>query len=466
MTKSPLKLIWLTSLVVLVLASEATPVWSQTNNTGTSLPPRWGAVRNGQSSGSFSQMPSSGGLSSLEGLSNAMGQWLQQAQSAGSMVPVPGANGVNLGPLNPPPGTSSPGSGPNAPATGSAERGLRVTKGSGVLPNDRGQVWREYDITPYTSRVTKTNKPEQSILDWVLRETGPDLWFSQPLGILNADSRTLRVYHTPEIQEIVRSVVERFVDSNAQDHAIGLKLVTIGTPSWRARVLPLLTPVDIQSPGVEAWLISKENASLMVNELRQRADYRELQVPNFYVTNGFTQSFGRTRARSYVRSVRLRNDVWPGYELVNGQLQEGFQLDVSPLVSADGKVCDVAIKCNIDEVEKMIPVAVDVPAAGSVQRVELQIPQVVSWRLQERFRWPADQVLLLSCGVVISPDAQPAAGNLSLPFFQGANRADALLLVENWGKSAAQLLSPQVNPSVTVLPGVPGAPTVPGAVRR
>src|SRR6187399_3308830 len=26
-----------------------------------------------------------------------------------------------------------------------------ITKGTGVLPNDGGQVWREYELTPYTS---------------------------------------------------------------------------------------------------------------------------------------------------------------------------------------------------------------------------------------------------------------------------------------------------------------------------
>ena len=30
------------------------------------------------------------------------------------------------------------------------DRGAAVSKGSGTLPNDQGQVWREYDIRPYT----------------------------------------------------------------------------------------------------------------------------------------------------------------------------------------------------------------------------------------------------------------------------------------------------------------------------
>ncbi len=38
---------------------------------------------------------------------------------------------------------------PTAPA-GPEPTHARVSKGAGTLPNDQGQVWREYDITPYT----------------------------------------------------------------------------------------------------------------------------------------------------------------------------------------------------------------------------------------------------------------------------------------------------------------------------
>src|SRR5262245_65701583 len=56
----------------------------------------------------------------------------------------------------------------------SAPRGTiaKVTSGSGTLPNAGGQVWREYEITPYTLRVTSTNPPEQAIVAWILRDTG------------------------------------------------------------------------------------------------------------------------------------------------------------------------------------------------------------------------------------------------------------------------------------------------------
>ncbi len=121
----------------------------------------------------------------------------------------------------------------------------RVTKGPGTLPNEDGQVWREYDITPYTSRVTSTVKPEQAVVDWVLRETGHEVWHGTPLGILSADRRTLRVYHTPEIHAVVSDLVDRFVNSEAESHAFGIHVVTIGHPNWRAKAHRMLHPIAV-----------------------------------------------------------------------------------------------------------------------------------------------------------------------------------------------------------------------------
>ena len=70
----------------------------------------------------------------------------------------------------------------------------RVSKGSGTLPNDQGQVWREYDIRPYTNRVANTARPEQAIVDWILRETGYEAWHSDPVGLLERQPR-----HAPRL---------------------------------------------------------------------------------------------------------------------------------------------------------------------------------------------------------------------------------------------------------------------------
>jgi hypothetical protein len=313
-----------------------------------------------------------------------------------------------------------------------------VVKGSGTLPSDGGQVWREYDISPYTSRTKNQEKPEQAVVDWIIRETGTDVWFSEPLGILSAGRNTLRVYHTPQMQELVNDVVKRMVESDMEPHVLAVRLMTISSPAWRTRALPMMRSIDIQSPGVEAWLLSRENAAVLVGELRQRGDFRELVNPNLQIQSGQTETIARTRPRIYPRTVRQVSYA-PGIETVNGQIEEGFGMQLSPLMSLDGKTCDAAIKCNIDQVERLVPVNVDVNVGGQSQRAQIQVPQLVSWRFQERFRWPADQVLLLSCGVVASPAGNNSGGS-PLALFgalgQTAERADALLMVECRGKAS------------------------------
>lgn len=46
-------------------------------------------------------------------------------------------------------------------------------------------------------------------------------------------------------------------------------------------------------------------------------------------------------------------------------------------------------------------------STGQAYTGQINVPQVASWRLHERFRWPADEVLLLSCGVVAAPKVLP-----------------------------------------------------------
>jgi hypothetical protein len=342
--------------------------------------------------------------------------------------PLPANNATANNPVAPIGTKRSPG--PLTPITvaqGQLNLG-RITAGNGTLPNDAGQVWREYDLTPYTSRLKDVEKPEQAIIDWVIRETGTDVWFSSPLGILSADKNTLRVYHKPQIQELVKEVYDRFLSNSAETNRLGMRLITVNSPNWRARMMPLLKPVQVQSSGVEAWLVSRENVVLLMTELRQRADMRELSSQLVEITNGQSKPTGLTRPRNYVRSIRPRADLFGGYEQDVGTLQEGYSLELSPLLATDGKTMDLVLKCNIDQVERMIEVPLDVP--GAAQRISLQVPQLVSWRLHERFRWPTDQVLLLSCGVV----AAPANESRGLPLLGGlmnsTPRADALLFIE------------------------------------
>lgn len=345
----------------------------------------------------------------------------------------------------------------------------RITKGTGVLPNDGGQVWREYDLTPYTSKAKDVEKPEQAIIDWVLRETGTEVWFGTPLGILSADENTMRVYHTPEVQQAVKGIYDRFMATSAHATRLHVRVVTINNPNWRARVMGLLKPVEVKATGVDAWLVTRDNAAMLMNELRSRMDFREHAAPVVDVPNGQTYPLGLTKQRQYVRSIRPKPDTFPGYEPELATIDEGYAMALSPLMSVDGKSIDVVVKCNIDQVEKMIDVPLDVPTQlGQPQRMTIQVPQLVSWRLHERFRWPSDHVLLLSCGVVATPTGErpglPLIGSLV-----SKERADAILVIEPV-TAAAPLASgvglpgtPSLFPALQARPNVPftAAPLMP-----
>jgi hypothetical protein len=328
---------------------------------------------------------------------------------------------------------------PNQPtdsATQARTSAAKVSTGSGALPNDHGQLWREYDITPYTLRVTSTARPEQAIVDWILRETGYEAWHSEPLGILSANQRTLRVYHTAEMQATVADIVDRFVSSEADTQTFGLRVVTVNHPNWRARAQQLLKPISVQTPGVQAWLVEKEDAARLMAELRRRNDFREHSSPHLMVNNGQSSPVSATRSRSYIRSVSSRPDAWPGFEPETAFVDEGFSLEFTPLLSVDGNVIDATIKCNIDQVEKMIPVMLDVPTVVAPrQRTKIEVPQLAHFRFHERFRWPAEQVLLVGMGMVAVPvpsDAKSLVSGIRLSLTSSnAPRADLLVFVES-----------------------------------
>ena len=312
----------------------------------------------------------------------------------------------------------------------------RVTEGSGALPNDAGQVWREYDITPYVVRVTSTNRPEQAIVDWILRDTGYEAWHSEPFGFLSASQRTLRVYHTPQVQAAVADVVDRFVNTEAETSAFSVRVITIGHPDWRIKAKQMLHPVAVQTQGIQAWLVEKEDAALLLAELRKRTDFREHSSPQLLVNNGQSTTVAATRPKTYVRDITLHPNAWPAYEPEMGQFDEGFALELSPLLSLDGHTIDAVIKCHIDQLERLVPVMMDVPSQiAPHQRVKVEVPQITHCRLHERFRWPTGQMLLVGLGVVPTPvPTEPGPLKVPLPWSPSGARADLLVLVESKGK--------------------------------
>jgi hypothetical protein len=342
--------------------------------------------------------------------------------------------------------SKQPTASPHAQPQASTPRPNRaqVTEGTGKLPTDHGQIWREYDISPYTLRIQSTKHPEQAVVDWILRETGYETWHSTPVALLSADTHTLRVYHTPQMQTVVADIVDRFVNTQSDNHGFGLRIVTIHNPNWRIRAMPLMEPISVQSPGVQGWLLAKEDAALLLTKMKQRTDYREHSAPNQMAGNGQSLVISSMRPRTYIQGVAHTTTTWPGYQLEQGHLNEGFSLEFTPLLSLDTRTVDGVVKLRLSQVEKMIPVRLDVPSTlARNQQAQVEVPQMTMLQIHERFRWPADQVLLLSLGVVATPG--PTKTNpwtAALPLPKSAPRADALLFIESRGNNNQTAASP------------------------
>lgn len=357
-----------------------------------------------------------------------------------SSVPGPGASSASVPSLESMPAAGAPAA---TAAPGSTLRTQR-TGGGGTpnLPSDAGQYWEQYDLRPYTKELTTVDRPHQAVIDWILRDTGTDAWFTDPFGFINADRNTLRVYHNEQMQQLVRQAYERFVNGTTTPQMFGLRLLAINSPNWRTRGHSLLRSVPAQSPGVQAFLASKENSALLMAMLRGRSDFKELASVTITTHNGQPQVLEQLRTRNFVREFQ-RVDSWPPYLPVTGEIQEGYRLQMSPLLSLDKQNIDLVVKCHIDQVERFSGVTLELPLpGGQMHSGQIQVPQLASWRLHERFRWPADEVLLLSCGVVASPQA--TGGNTLLGqgtsligldriLPQAGDRADALLVIEYLG---------------------------------
>ena len=101
---------------------------------------------------------------------------------------------------------------------------------------------------------------------------------------------------------------------------------------------------------------------------------------------------------------------------------------------------DATIRCDVDQIEKMIPVMIDVPTQASPrQRTKIEVPQITHYRFHERFRWPIEQVLLVGMGMVALPipvDGAPLVPGMPLPIGSTPARADLLIFVESKGATA------------------------------
>jgi len=318
-----------------------------------------------------------------------------------------------------------------------------IGSNGGKLDTSHGQIWREYDIRSFTNRLRDQESPEQSVVDWILRETGTNTWFGAVQSVLSADRNRIVVYHTPDVQDLIEQTVARFLDTRSEANEIAVRLVTVNKPDWRVRAQAILTPVKTQTPGIEAWLISRENAALLLHDLSTRTDYREHNTPNLTIYSGQTHTLKATRPRVFSAGYDPLSSALPSSN--TNVLDEGFILQISPLVGNDGQTIEAVIKCSVDQVERFTSLQNNtVDQFGLHRQSQIQVPQISSWRLHERFSWPKDEVLLVSRGLVALPE-RTTKWNESVRkvLNNGGQRGNALLFLESRSEVDSKTRNPR-----------------------
>lgn len=292
------------------------------------------------------------------------------------------------------------------------------------IPADAGQVWQTHDIAAFVQAAGAGS--ERHVVDWVLQETGFSTWHGATPAVLSADAERLACFHGPDVQARVADVVDRFVAEAAVPHRFSIRVFGVSSAGWRTDVRPVLRPIAAATPGVQAWTVTREDGAVVVGRIRSRTDCQELPTGPVLAANGVPATLSGGRRLPYVQDVAPRPDAWPGWELRTAACDEGLSIDVQPLLSRDGTAIEAVVRCRIDLIEKLAPVALASPA-GDPQGVAVQVPQVAAVRIGERFRWPAAQVLVVSLGLVPWP---VPAQNDAAALVPDARRRDVVLVVE------------------------------------
>jgi len=372
--------------------------------------------------GNAQPLPDSGVIQQVAGPADAIGK-VQPAVGGGSTVEA-GSNDSKLG-----------------------HRRARITPLPSV-PQDANQIGRTFDLSPYTKGRTfpTGSNPSQTIVDWILRQTGTKLWHTTPFGFLAADEDKLHAYHVKEVMDVVADIVDRFINQQAFNEAYTFRVVALSQPDWITKGHTYLRPIQIRSPGVQGWILEKEGTQLLFQELNRRNDFVDLSPQQFSIPNGIAHHVESRRQRTYLRDVQPNPSALNGYAEDRVTIDEGFSVTFVPLACLDGQTVDAIIKLDLTLIEKMIPLMIEAPTqANPRQRIQIEAPQVACFQLDEQIRWPKNKVLLLDLGTVPIPPRQASEkGNLLTNINKAlgqSSRANVLLFIEQVGTLSSPIVS-------------------------
>lgn len=298
----------------------------------------------------------------------------------------------------------------SGPKIATAKRGLSS------LPSDAGQFWMDYDLTPYTNLYPSLEAPQQTILDWILFDTQESFWHGEPFGVLSATRGHLYVYHCEKVQRYVANVLDRFLDETKRNELVSVRIILVETPDWRTKAEEYLRPYPVKQKGISGWTIDPANYQSVAAALAKRSDFLELNSSRNLIPNA--ETFGwvlPSPARNYVRDIQLSAGSPQGYVTDTTAVDEGYRIEITPLLSTNGDLVEFLFTCRAAAVEKMLTVPLKVPTSSSPrQQLDAAVPQIAARELKDKISFPKSQVFLLDLGMIpIQPGENVSSGGLT-----------------------------------------------------
>jgi hypothetical protein len=261
-------------------------------------------------------------------------------------------------------------------------------------------MWRRYDIGHYTGLAQNQSTPQNAIVEWIFRRTGTSPWHGDKVAVLSASRSQVRAFHDAATLKMVDEVVERFTNAVNDILSIRVRVVAAVDPRWRYGVYSLLTPVGSGPQGQQIWTLKVSDAALVLAQMQLHQNFKVLVNQQYEMINGQTLKVETTIARSYTGGLQRESAVGLGFQPRAEQLDEGFSLRLSPLLTFDGDALDAAIELTANTVRTYHRTRVIAPREIGPNEIPLDIPEVSETRLNQTVKdWPLGQTLLISAGI-------------------------------------------------------------------
>lgn len=329
------------------------------------------------------------------------------------------------------------------------------------LPNQQGQVWREYDLSTVAvpppaikvfSAATPADLPMQapSIIEIVKRETGEAAWSGPGFGLIGTNGQKLFVYNSPVIQQRVAETIGRFQRPETKNvrfvmeskfltlsdsfferwgveynltHLNNLPKVEVATDKAesqadaifvdaRTPVIKYLHPIlgsdgkpACKQPGVSAYWVAKDDIP-KVWEIWNRiisgaeGDTRSnlLQGPQVETLNGQLGAILDTVSKPFTTDmVPVASQSENEFRPVQTVFKEGSSLAAFSLLSWDGRTVCSDVHAEFSQVRGLS----GSPVVDNRKKngTWVEVPNVERTMLSEKgLVWPADGMLVVFMG--------------------------------------------------------------------